>query len=322
MKIMKMLKAFSAWMSSYTPYVVIGAAVLAFIFPSAFSWVTGYTQTIILGFIMLTMGLTLTTNDFKILISRPGDLVIGAVAQFGIMPFIAWSLVHIFHLDTALAVGIVLVGCCPGGVSSNIMSYLCKGDVAYSVGMTTISTLLAPFVTPALVLFLAGKSVDVDAVGMFVNILIVTIIPVGIGFGANALLGHKESFREVQSVMPGFSVLALAFIVGGVVSAVHDNLIVGGLSLLLLTFAVVFCHNSLGYLLGFSVGKLFKFSTAKKRTLSIEVGMQNAGLATNLASTFFLATCPLAVVPCAISCAWHSISGTILATIFARFDRG
>lgn len=256
----------------------------------------------------------------KSLATRPLDLLIGACAQFGLMPLIAWLLVHVFNLDTALAVGIILVGCCPGGVSSNIMSYLCKGDIAYSVGMTTVSTLLAPVVTPLLVLWLAGKSVDVDAVGMFINILIVTIVPMTVGFLCNVFLGEKEGFRKTQRVMPAFSVVGLACIVGGVVSAVHDNLIAGGFTLFLLTFAVVFCHNSLGYLTGYLVGRLCKFDTAKKRTLSIEVGMQNAGLATNLTSTFFLATCPLAVVPCAISCAWHSISGTILASVFARRD--
>lgn len=313
--------AFSRFMSTRTPLVVIAAAVLAFFLPSVFSWVVGYWQTGILGFIMLTMGLTLTGADMKALASRPVDLLIGACAQFGLMPLIAWLLVHVFHLDTALAVGIILVGCCPGGVSSNIMSYLCKGDVAYSVGMTTVSTLLAPVMTPLLVLWLAGKSVDVDAVGMFINILIVTIIPVMAGFLCNLFWGHREGFRKTQGVMPGFSVLALACIVGGVVSAVHDNLIAGGAGLFLLTFCVVFCHNSLGYLTGFLVGRFCKFNTAKKRTISIEVGMQNAGLATNLASTFFLATCPLAVVPCAISCAWHSISGTILASIFARHGK-
>lgn len=308
-------------MSRYTPYVVIAAAVISYLCPGIFAWVRGYWQTGILGFIMLTMGLTLTTADMKALASRPGDLVIGAVAQFGIMPLIAWSLVHIFHLDTALAVGIILVGCCPGGVSSNIMSYLCKGDVAYSVGMTTISTLLAPVVTPLLVLWLAGQSVDVDAVGMFTNILIVTIIPIAIGFLMNLRFGKDEWFTKAQDVMPAFSVLGLAFIVGGVVSAVHDNLAAGGLMLFFWTFAVVFCHNSLGYLFGYLAGTLFHFSVPKKRTISIEVGMQNAGLATNLASTFFMATCPLAVVPCAISCAWHSISGTILASIFAHSDK-
>lgn len=314
----KVLQSFSRFMSAYTPYVVIAAAIIAFLCPASFRWVAGYTQTAILGFIMLTMGLTLTANDMKVLASRPLDLVIGAVAQFGLMPLIAWTLVHAFHLDTALAVGIILVGCCPGGVSSNIMSFLCKGDVAYSVGMTTVSTLLAPFATPALVLWLAGKSVDVNAVGMFVNILIVTIIPVTIGFFCNMTLGSKEGFKKTQAIMPGFSVLGLALIVGGVVSAVKGNIVAGGLMLFLVTFAVVFCHNSLGYLTGYLVGKLCGFPVPKKRTLSIEVGMQNAGLATNLASTFFMATCPLAVVPCAISCAWHSISGTILATIFDR----
>lgn len=317
----KALLAFSRFLSDHTPWVVIAAAVAAFFCPQAFSWVAGYTQTIVLGFIMLTMGLTLTVNDMKTLASRPLDLLVGAVAQFGLMPLIAWSLVHIFHLDTALAVGIILVGCCPGGVSSNIMSYLCKGDVAYSVGMTTVSTLLAPVVTPALVLFLAGKSVEVNAVGMFINILIVTIFPVTAGFLGNLFLGEKEWFRKTQSVMPAFSVLGLACIVGGVVAAVKDNIVAGGLMLFLWTFVVVFCHNSLGYLTGYLTGKLCRFSKAKNRTISIEVGMQNAGLATNLASTFFLATCPLAVVPCAISCAWHSISGTLLASFFASRDR-
>lgn len=318
---MKILLSFSRFMSTYTPYVVITAAVAAFLWPPLFGWVAGYIQTAILGFIMLTMGLTLTTQDMRVLVSRPLDLLIGACAQYGLMPLIAWALVKIFHLNTTMAVGIILVGCCPGGVSSNIMSYLCKGDVAYSVGMTTVSTLLAPIVTPALVLLLVGENVEVNAVGMFINILIVTVIPVIIGFIFNVYYGKKESFCQIQKVMPAFSVLGLACIVGGVVSAVHDNLIANSVLLFLWTFFIVFCHNSLGYLTGWLAGKLFHFQKAKKRTLSIEVGMQNAGLATNLASTFFMTTCPLAVIPCAISCAWHSISGTILASIFAKSDK-
>jgi BASS family bile acid:Na+ symporter len=201
------------------------------------------------------------------------------------------------------------------------MSYLCRGDVAFSVGMTTVSTLLAPVVTPALVLLLAGQRVDVDAVGMFLNILIVTLIPVGIGFLCNYFLGHNAGFCRLRSVMPAFSVLGLACIVGGVVAVIHDDLIAGGWLMFGWTFVVVFCHNGLGYLLGYLTGHLFHFSRAKNRTISIEVGMQNAGLATNLATRFFLATCPLAIVPCAISCAWHSISGTLIATWFAARDR-
>ena len=217
-----------------------------------------------------------------------------------------------------MAIGIILVGCCPGGVSSNIMSFLCKGDVAYSVGMTCASTLLAPVLTPLLVLWLAGERVDVDAWGMFQQILIVTIIPIAIGFFLNVWLGHKEVFQKIQACMPGVSVASLACIVGGVITTVHDPLVENGLVLFLLTFGMVFCHNTIGYVLGYSVGRMCHFSVAKKRTLSIEVGMQNAGLGANLAMTFFVATNPMAVVPCAISCAWHSISGTILAKLFAK----
>jgi len=200
------------------------------------------------------------------------------------------------------------------------MSFLCHGDVAFSVGMTTVSTLIAPFATPALVLLLAGQTVDVDAVAMFMNILVVTILPVTVGFILNYTLGKKPSFQSFRNAMPGLSVVCLAFIVGGVVCSVHEPLISNGLMLFLLTFAVVLVHNSCGYALGYMVGVLFNFSKAKRRTVSIEIGMQNAGLATNLASNFFMATNPLALVPCAISCAWHSISGTLLAGWFARKD--
>ena len=296
---------------------IIAVAVLTFFVPDLFSWVRGTTQTVILGIIMLTMGLTLTTEDFRILARRPFDILIGACAQFLIMPCVAYLLVHVFRLEPALALGILLVGCCPGGVSSNIMSYLCHGDVAFSVGMTCASTLLAPVMTPLLMELTAGEIIEIDAVGMFLNILIVTIIPVGIGCFLNYTYSHKEGFPTIQSLMPGLSVTCLACIVGGVISTVHDDLVARGLWLFVWTFAVVFCHNSLGYLLGWMAGRLAGFSTAKKRTISIEVGMQNAGLATVLAGTFFAAQ-PLAVLPCAISCAWHSISGTILAGIFLR----
>ncbi|MBR4572286.1 MAG: bile acid:sodium symporter family protein [Prevotella sp.] len=315
----------SQWLSTYTSYFIIAIALVTYFIPELFTWVHGTTQSAILGFIMLTMGLTLTMQDMRVLAARPWDILIGTCAQFSLMPLIAWSLtVGVGYLGITIPkpiiVGIILVGCCPGGVSSNIMSYLCRGDVAFSVGMTTVSTLLAPVVTPLLVLWLAGEQVEVDAWGMFLNILIVTLIPVAAGFFANLFWGKREDFKKAQQVMPAFSVLGLACIVGGVVAAVHDKLMTEGVLFFLLVFAIVLCHNSLGYLTGYSVGKLFHFSTAKNRTISIEVGMQNAGLATVLASTFFAVTCPLAVIPCAVSCAWHSISGTILASWFRSRD--
>ena len=310
----------SRQLAQHASLFVTAIAVLTFFVPDLFVWVRGTTQTVILGIIMLTMGLTLTTQDFRILAKRPLDILIGACAQFIIMPCVAYLLVHVFRLEPALALGILLVGCCPGGVSSNIMSYLCHGDVAFSVGMTCTSTLLAPVMTPLLMQLTAGEIIEIDAIGMFINILIVTIIPVGIGCFLNYTYSKRESFPTIQSLMPGLSVTCLACIVGGVISTVHDDLVARGLMLFLWTFVVVLCHNTLGYILGYTAGHLARFNTAKKRTISIEVGMQNAGLATVLAGTFFAAQ-PLSVLPCAISCAWHSISGTILAGLFLRQDK-
>lgn len=312
--------AASSWLARHASLFIIAIAVFTFFLPATFQWVRGTVQTVILGLIMLTMGLTLTTDDFRIVARRPWDIFIGACAQFLIMPGVAWLLVKVFHLEPALALGILLVGCCPGGVSSNIMSFLCHGDVAFSVGMTCASTLLAPVMTPLLLKITAGEIIEIDAVGMFLNILIVTILPVGLGCLLNYRYSSRPSFPVLQSLMPGSSVICLACIVGGVISTVHDDLLARGFLLFIGTFAVVLCHNSLGYLLGWTAGRAAGFGTAKKRTLSIEVGMQNAGLATVLAGTFFAAQ-PLAVLPCAISCAWHSISGTLLAGLFLHTER-
>lgn len=318
----------SNFLASHSSLYVILAAIVAFFIPETFNWVKGDISSLILGIIMLTMGLTLTIEDFRQLFRRPMDIFIGACAQYTLMPLIAWLLTYVFQLNPYLSIGIILVGCCPGGVSSNIMSYLCRGDVAYSVGMTTASTLLAPLLTPLLVWWLADTRIEVDVIGMFQGILMITLIPVGIGFAANTLLGKKAIFKDIQSGMPGVSVTCLALIVGGVVAQVTPQLMLSGLSLFLLMLCVVFCHNSFGYALGYSVGKAFGFNKAKKRTLSIEVGMQNAGMATVLATSFFandeiLKTSPeaiLCVVPCAISCAYHSISGTVLANLFVMMD--
>jgi len=306
----------SRWLARYASAFVIGIAIVTLLAPHLFCWVRGNVQTVILGVIMLSMGLTLSADDFRVLARRPADILIGTCAQFVIMPLVAWLLVGVWHLEPALALGILLVGCCPGGVSSNIMSYLCHGDVAFSVGMTCASTMLAPVMTPLLMKLTAGEIIEIDTLGMFSNILIVTVLPVGLGCLLNYLTSSKSYFPTLQGMMPGVSVIGLACIVGGVISTVHSSLMERGLLLFLWTFGVVFCHNALGYLLGWTAGKLARFNTAKKRTISIEVGMQNAGLATVLSSTFFAAQ-PLAVLPCAISCAWHSISGTLIAGFFA-----
>ena len=326
---MTILKQISKFLGSHTSLVVIMAAVVAGLSPDMFAWVQqGQRPNVILGIIMLTMGCTLSTDDFKMLLRRPTDILLGTLAQFTVMPLVAYGLSHLFGLNPFLSAGIILVGCCPGGVSSNIMCFLCRGDVAFSVGMTTVSTLLAPIVTPLMVLLLAGQQIEVDAIGMFKNICIVTLIPVGVGVLFNYFGSKKPWFDDVKAVLPGISVIALSCIVGGVIYTAYPRLIENGWQLMMLILAVVTLHNGLGYLLGYMIGKVAGFTTAKKRTISLEVGMQNAGMATVLANGFFatptaIAANPLAaltVLPCALSCAYHSISGTILAGWFRSRD--
>ncbi len=312
---MELLKKVSKFLSNKTSVFVIAVAVIAFICPDLFSWVKGTKQSIVLGIIMLGMGMTLTKQDFKILAERPLDIFIGACAQYTIMPLVAFTITKILNLPTGIGVGLILVGCCPGGVSSNIMSFLCKGDVAFSVGMTTASTILSPILTPFLVLQIAGEQIEVQAWGMFKSILIVTILPIVIGFILNLIFDEKEGFKDVKEVMPGVSVVGLALIVGGVIALQGSNFVKSGL----LIFVAVFLHNAIGYLLGYVVGILTKMSQAKRRTISIEVGMQNAGLATNLSTSHFQAL-PEAAIASAVSCVWHSITGTLLAGLFIQLD--
>ena len=309
------LQRLSVLLSRHTSALVIAVAVLAFFWRDTFLWVHGDTQTLILGFIMLTMGMTLSARDFRILAARPLDILIGAAAQYSVMPLLAWGLTALFELPPGIAAGLILVGCCPGGVSSNIMSFLCKGDVAYSVGMTTVSTLLAPMVTPLLVLWLSGTGIETDAWGMFRSILLVTLLPVTTGTLCNVFWGQRRAYAELCRVMPGLSVLGLACIVGGVVAAKGGCFFTSGA----LIFLVIFLHNGLGYALGFAIACAARMSRPKRRTLAIEVGMQNAGMATVLAGRHFAAL-PEAAVAAAICCAWHSITGTLLAGLFNRCD--
>ncbi len=309
------IQQISAFLSSQTSIFIIFIAVLAFFVPPLFDWVKGDNQTIVLGVIMLTMGMTLSKKDFEILLKKPFDIFIGTVAQYTFMPCIAFLLVCSLNLPKSIGIGLILVGCCPGGVSSNIMSFLAKGDVAFSVGMTTVSTLLAPVMTPFLVYLLVKQTVNVDVIGMFKSVLFVTILPVLVGGILNYLFGKKKNFIDICKVMPGISVIGLACIVGGVVSHFGDEFIRSGLVI----FAAAFLHNFIGYVAGWFSGSFMKMNEAKKRTLSIEVGMQNAGLATVLATKHF-AMIPEAAIISAVSCVWHSISGTILASLFTKKD--
>ena len=307
---MKVLKNISNFFGKNMAIIVLIVAVLSLFFPKSVSFIKTSYVNYLLMIVMFGMGLTLKFEDFKVVFTRPKDIIIGAIAQFTIMPLLAFLLSIIFKLPNELAVGVILVGTCPGGTSSNVMTYLAKGDVALSVGMTSVSTILAPIATPLLTLLYAGQRVNVNAVNMFISIVQVVIIPIGLGFIINRFF-HKFT-NHIKEILPLISVLAIVSIVAAVVSANSSRLMQVGYLIII----VVILHNCLGYLLGFIVGKLLRLNNAKCKAISIEVGMQNSGLATSLAATHF-ASMPLATIPGAIFSVWHNISGSIVANIMA-----
>lgn len=290
--------------------VLLVAAVAMFV-PASFDWIETKTINPMLGVIMFGMGLTLSPKDFQIVLSRPKDILIGCLAQFTIMPLLAWLLTLAFSLPKELALGVILVGCCPGGTASNVITYLAKGDLALSVGMTACSTLLAPIVTPLLVWLMAGTMVNVDTLGMLLSIVYVVIAPIIAGLLCQHFL--PKLTKNVTPYLPAFSSLAIAITVGIVVSHNADRLMLGGMIVIL----VVILHNLLGLSLGFAIGRLLRLEKPKCVALSIEVGMQNSGLASSLANMHFAAY-PLATVPGAIFSVWHNISGALAARIFSN----
>ena len=278
---MKILKNISNFFGKNMAIIVLIVATLSLFFPKSVSFIKTSYVNYLLMIVMFGMGLTLKFEDFKVVFTRPKDIIIGAIAQFSIMPLLAFLLSIIFKLPTELAVGVILVGTCPGGTSSNVMTYLAKGDVALSVGMTSVSTILAPIATPLLTLLYAGQRVNVNAVNMFISIVQVVIIPIGLGFIINRFF--NKFTNHIKEILPLISVLAIVSIVAAVVSVNSSRLMQVGYLIII----VVMLHNCLGYLLGFMIGKLLRLDNSKCKAISIEVGMQNSGLATSLAATHF-----------------------------------
>lgn len=293
--------------------LVLVAALLALAFPDVLKEIRPTVINYLLGVVMFGMGLTLNLQDFKIVFSRPKDILIGCLSQFTIMPLLAWSLARIFSLDEALALGVVLVGCCPGGTASNVITYLAKGDLALSVGMTGVSTLLAPFLTPLLTWALAGKSINVDMTSMFLSILWVVILPIIMGLIVKGL--WPKFTEKATDYLPAFSSIAIALIVAIIIGANADKLIAGGFIIVL----VVILHNICGLSLGYLIGRTLRLSEPKKRAISIEVGMQNSGLASSLATIHFAAY-PLATIPGAIFSVWHNLSGAAVAYLYKKIS--
>lgn len=264
---------------------------------------------LLLGVIMFGMGLTMRPVDFAIVARHPKAVILGVLAQYTVMPLLGWGIAHVLNLPPLLVVGMILVGSAPGGTASNVIVYLARGDVALSVAMTSISTLLAPVLTPLLVLALAGSTLPVAAGDLFVSILQVVLVPVLAGLLLR--MAARRLVERVLPVLPLVSVLGIVVVVAAVVGANADAVLSSGL---LVALAVVL-HNSLGLTLGYLVGVVTKLPETARRAVSVEVGMQNSGLAAALATAHFA---PLAALPGALFSVWHNISGALVATYWAR----
>ena len=309
------MKRVSELIGKYMAWIFLAIAALALFLPGTCLWIQTKWVNYLLMVVMFGMGLTMKLSDFAVVFSRPRDVLIGCTAQFVVMPLLAFALGKFFGLGDELLVGVVLVGTCPGGTSSNVITYLSKGDTALSVGMTSINTMLAPFLTPALTWLYLRTSVSVDLKAMFLSIIQVVVVPIGLGLLINRLFGKYT--QKITDVLPSVSVTAICLIVAAVVSHNSGKILSTGLVI----FAVVILHNLLGYLCGYLTGILFRMDLPRKKAVAIEIGMQNSGLATTLAGSAF-PNLAMATVPGAIFSVWHNISGAVLAGLFRKIQTG
>ncbi len=293
-------KTFTVW--------VLLFSVIAYVYPEHFTWIGAYVIPL-LGIVMFGMGLTISASDFKEVFRRPKDVALGVIGHYLVMPLLAFLLAYFLELPPEIAVGVILVGCCPSGTASNVMVFLSRGDVALAVAIASVSTLLAPVVTPFLILLLASKWVDINIWSLFYSIIQVVIIPLALGLFVKKYFG-KQAAASVKA-LPLVSVVAIVMIICGVVAGNQAKLASAGL----IIFAVVVLHNVLGFLLGFLFARLCGMDLAKQKAVAMEVGMQNSGLGVAIATAHFS---PLAAVPSAIFSVWHNISGSVLASIFSR----
>ncbi len=302
-----------ALLTNAFPVWVLGGGVLALFQPAWFTWFSGPWIVWGLAVIMLGMGMTLTLDDFRRVLTMPKPVALGFVAQFSVMPLLGWGIGLLLGLDTPFAVGLILVACCPGGTASNIVTFLARADVALSVVMTAVSTLAAVIMTPFLTQLLAGSRVPVDALGLLWSTLQVVILPVLAGVAINRFF--PRVVRPVLPVAPLVSALTVALICASIIGQ-SATAIRASAGVLLLA---VFMLHAGGFGLGYGLARLLGFGCSVARTVSIEVGMQNSGLGVVLARRHFAD--PLTAVPCAISSVFHSVIGSVLAGWWRLRDR-
>ncbi|MGN0334429.1 MAG: bile acid:sodium symporter family protein [Lachnospiraceae bacterium] len=300
----------ASFLTRYISIIILIFSALAFWKPKGFAWATNYTS-VFLGVAMFGMGLTIRAKDFKVVFSRPKEFLTGCLAQYTIMPLAAWVLCRLLGLSPDLAIGVILVGCCPGGTASNVITYIAGGDVALSVGMTIVSTLIAPIMTPLLVYVLGGAWVEVSLLAMVISVVKVVLIPVVLGIILHRIF--EEQIAKIQEILPLVSVISIVMIISGIVACNREKVITSGV----LVLGVVIIHNLIGMAAGLLITRVLRIDYPKATAISIEIGMQNSGLAVSLAAANF-ASNPLATLPGAIFSVWHNIAGSIFAGIRRR----
>ena len=312
--------------NNFALLTVVGVA-LAWFYPPAFTWMTDGSiriagqplLSVALGLVMLAMGLTLTFEDYRSLAKLPKALIAGVALQFAVMPLAGFGIAQVMGLEQGLAVGLILVACCPGGTASNIVTYLARGNVALSVAMTMASTLAAVALTPLLTGALAGTYVAIDRWNLLVNMVAVVLVPVVLGTLLNRLFPRAAG--AVSGFLPLVAIVLVILIVGGIVGGAKARIAEHAGVLLAATFLL----HALGFGLGLLLARLLGLGTVEARTISIEVGMQNSGLGSGLAKTPAFAAqfadigqAALAPVPAAISAVWHVLIGSFLAAWWRR----
>lgn len=308
------MKKISKVLTKYMAVIVILIAALALFVPKSCIWIQSSWVNYLLIIVMFVMGLNMNLEDIAVVFTKPRDLIIGCVVQYVAMPVLAFGLGKMFFLDEELLAGLIILGCCPGGTASNVMTYLSKGESAFSIGMTAVTNLLSPIVTPAIAYLFLRKTISVDVKSMILAIIFVVIVPLLLGMVINRILSRLT--ENVKYILPSVADIAIFLIVASTVSHNSDRIRATGLKIIIVAILL----NLLGYLFGYIFGSSFMMKMKRKKALTLEIGMQNSGMATSLAVAAFPGMA-MAAVPAAVFSVWQYVSGAVLAGIFRKISK-
>lgn len=311
------MKRIFKFIEKYFFIIVLLAVVISLFYPNSFKWVLSEYNGInilnlLLSIILFTMGTTLKADDFVNVFKKPKEISVGLLAQYIIMPILAFCLAKVFSLNDALTVGIILVGTVPGGTASDVITFLSKGDVALSVSLTAFSTVISPILTPIITLLLIGNQINFNPIDMFISILEIVIIPIVLGLALN--YKFPKFCDELKDYLPAISSIVICLIVAGVIGTNKQAILTSSAIIMV----VIILQYFLAMLLGFCVGHFAGMDKKQIITIAIELSFQNSGLSTGLAKNHF-PNLAQATVPGALYSVWQNLAGSILAYVFRRF---